>query len=341
MPLSAVLGNEMELPSIARHLLSADALPAVLATLVRVQGSSYRRAGARLLFTRDGRRIGSISGGCLESDLQAQAERLRASSQVADRVVYDTTSENDLLWGVGTGCHGVVEILLEKVLSPPKWAAELLLADHERRPFRLATSWRGDNPDAWGTSAESSHEDAATAAWITTVLPPPHLVVFGAGVDAEPLVALAAPLGWRITVADPRPGLAVASRFPAAHATLTGPIESLSNAVDWDEHTVAVLMTHHYRFDLPLLRALLPLNLPYLGLLGPRERGLRLVRDAGFDPTTDAALATLHSPVGLDLGGDGEAAVALSIVAGIQAALHGRSGNPLRERQSSIHAPDA
>src|SRR4051812_19620457 len=113
-----------ELESIVRTLLAADVAGSVLATLVQVEGSSYRRPGARLLVTDDGRRVGSISGGCLEEDVITRARRVAASGE-AEAVVYDTTSENDLVWGVGLGCHGVVRVLIERVPAKPAWAIAL------------------------------------------------------------------------------------------------------------------------------------------------------------------------------------------------------------------------
>jgi xanthine dehydrogenase accessory factor len=109
-----------ELQAIVGHLCGAEG-PSVLATLATVEGSSYRRPGARMLLTADGRRIGSISGGCLEEDLLERSKRVAATGR-AELVVYDTTAENDLVWGVGLGCHGVVRLLLEPLGPHPGWA---------------------------------------------------------------------------------------------------------------------------------------------------------------------------------------------------------------------------
>src|SRR5476651_1001196 len=126
-----------ELPDIVRVLLAPGAGESVLATLATAEGSSYRRPGARLLIAADGVRIGSISGGCLEEDVIARASRVLATGQ-AETVVYDTTSENDLVWGVGLGCHGVVRVLIEKLPARPAWAVALAENIQARRPTRLA-----------------------------------------------------------------------------------------------------------------------------------------------------------------------------------------------------------
>ena len=173
----------------------------------------------------------------------------------------------------------------------------------------------------------------ATTLLDQVVLPPRRLVIFGAGDDAIPLNGLANQLGWETKIFDPRPAFATKSRFSGADSVECQPAEIAASRIDWDDRTVAVIMTHHYRFDLPLLKTLLPLNLPYLGLLGPKQRGERLIADAGFS-TGDI---TLHSPVGLDLGGDGAEAIALAIISEIQAHLNERPATPLRERQQPIH----
>ena len=181
-----------------------------------------------------------------------------------------------------------------------------------------------------------SVEAASDPRTFTQVLKPSwKLVVFGAGDDACPLVEMAKIIQWQVEVIDSRPQFASPARFPAAdRVRCLGPEDSIARS-DWDDRTVAVIMTHHYVYDLPLLKLLLPLRLPFLGLLGPKERGRRLITDAGADEM-DASL--LHSPVGLDLGGDGPSAVALSILAEIHATLNQRDARPLRERVRPIHA---
>ncbi len=322
----------MEIFRIASALQRPDTFPAVLATLVSIEGSSYRRTGARLLWTQQGARIGSISGGCLESDLVAQAQILINSEARTHLATYDTTSENDLVWGVGTGCHGIVRILLERVDSPPAWTQRVLETQTARRTSQLFVTWSADPKRASGTHHDQPPEGNTTVL-TCVVTPPQRVVVCGAGDDVRPLTELCHSLGWSVEVIDPRPAMATPTRFPAADSVRCIPAESTATAVLWDDHTVAVIMTHHYRYDLPLLQTLGPLNLPYLGLLGPKQRGERICRDAGLND-----LSAIHSPLGLDLGGDGAEAVALSIVAEIQATLHRRSAANLSARERSIHA---
>jgi xanthine/CO dehydrogenase XdhC/CoxF family maturation factor len=328
-----------ELAAIATALGEAGPWPAVLATLVRVEGSSYRRPGARLLLTADGRRIGAISGGCLEADLVERARGVLARG-VAEAVTYDTTAENDLVWGVGLGCHGVVRVLLERIDAPPAWAAELRAATAARRTVRLRVRHDGPDPFRWGTRLAGATEGApAPGEWEQPVPPPPALFILGAGEDARPVASLARTLGWHVTVADPRPAFATRERFPAAHAVVTAPAGELIARLDPGPDALVVVMTHHYVHDLPLLGALLGRPLAYVGLLGPRRRAERILAELAV--TAHAAAADLgrrlRAPVGLDLGADGPEQVALAILAEMQAVLGRRDGRPLRERNGPIH----
>ena len=324
-----------EIFNISQILRDQESFPKILATLVHVEGSSYRRTGARRLISPDGAASGSISGGCLEQDLHERATALLQSSECYELVTYDTQSENDLLWGTGTGCHGVVKILLEKLHSEPEWAKSICEAHAKRQTLALSTVWETDNNalDARGTYLFSGQLETTVGTLIQTITPPPHVVIFGAGDDAIALSELIHATGWENSICDPRPDFARPERFPHADRVINRPETEAVTAFTWDDQTAAVVMTHHYRFDLPLLKVLVPMKLPFLGLLGPKERGARLLRDAGFDP----ANVDLHNPIGLDLGGDGPNAVALSIVAEIQAHLHGRNGQPLSLRNRPIH----
>lgn len=331
-----------EIQAIVGRLLAPEIRDTVLATLVSVEGSSYRRPGARLLMESDGRRTGSISGGCLEEDVLARARRVLAIGQ-AETVTYDTTSENDLVWGVGLGCHGVVSILLEKLPPRPDWAVALAENFAARRPTSLAVVHRANQPADLGTRIAAERPagpaPAAAAIFLDRVPPPTALVIFGGGDDAQPLARLAKELGWHVTIADPRATFATATRFPEADAFVVAPAEELVARTRPDPDTLAVVMTHHYIHDVPLLRDLLARPLAYLGLLGPRKRAQKILTDLA---AAGAAVAPersrqLHAPVGLDLGADTPEQVALAIIAEMQAMLNRRDARPLRERTGPIH----
>lgn len=326
-----------ELIAILRHLAIDPNGGAVLATLVSVEGSSYRRPGARLLLTAAGERIGSISGGCLEEDVLVRARTVAASGK-PEVVVYDTSSENDLVWGVGLGCHGVVQVLLEKLPAQPVWATTLMVNLLGRRPTRLGVVWRDAEPGAFGTRL-ASRTATDRGIFLEDVYPPVSLLVFGAGDDARPLVRLARELGWTITVADPRPAFATEERFPEADRVICAAADQLVAQVKPEPGALAVVMTHHYVHDVPVLQALLPLPLAYVGLLGPKKRAERILKDlkAGGVTINREQFERLHAPVGLDLGAETPEEVALSILAEMQATLTTRDARPLRDRKGPIH----
>ena len=329
----------VEIQAIARFLADLKEA-AVLATLVDVAGSSYRRPGARLLLTPDGHRIGSISGGCLEEDVVGRARQVAATG-VPELVVYDTTSENDLIWGVGLGCHGVVRVLLEPILPTPEWGRVLAANITHQRPTDLEILWGNHDHREWGTRLRGNLPKIKSGALVFTerVIPPTRLCIFGAGNDVSPLVRLAKELGWHVSIADPRPDFASRARFPLADSVKTGPSEKLVALMEPPPEAVAVVMTHHYVHDVPILRDLLRKPLAYVGLLGPKKRGERILSDLRREGLAfaDGELERLHSPVGLDLGAETPEEVALSIIAEMRAALAGRDARPLRHRNRPIH----
>jgi xanthine dehydrogenase accessory factor len=331
-----------ELQAILRALTAPAASSShVLATLVTVAGSSYRRPGARLLLSENDQRIGSISGGCLEEDVVARAQAVARTGQ-AEVITYDTSEENDLVWGVGLGCHGVVQILLEKLPPHPPWVATLASNLASRRPTPLSVVWRADDPKLLGTRLGTDEAPdvktlpvvPTTGVFFDVVVPPPALFIFGAGDDARPLFRFAKELGWHVSVADPRRAFATADRFSGAHALHVAPASELVAHAAPPADALAVVMTHHYIHDVPILADLLRRPLAYVGLLGPRKRAEKILADLHLPP---GDLARLHAPVGLDLGAETPEDVALSILAEMRAVLGRRDGRPLKERILPIH----
>ncbi len=327
------------MPEIARILAALTTTagqPAALATLVQVEGSSYRRPGARLLLLPNGTRTGSISGGCLEEDVMERARRVLGSGR-AELAVYDTTTENDLVWGVGLGCQGVVRIFIERIPPiRPDWVSVLETNQRARRDTILRVDYHGMTSN--GTHLASAGE-ASEQTFCETIAAPPALVICGAGDDAQPLARMAKETGWHVTVADTRTAHATSARFPAADAILAAPVEQICARLPVDARMFAVVMTHRYADDRQFLHALLQRDIAYLGQLGPRKRTDRLLADlpAGITPPTAFQLSKLSAPVGLDLGGNTPETVALSILAEMQSRLTGHSAVPLRDRTGPIH----
>jgi xanthine/CO dehydrogenase XdhC/CoxF family maturation factor len=316
-----------------------------LATVVSVRGSSYRRPGARLLVPVTGRPVGLISGGCLEEEAARMARRaIELDAPIL--VTVDHSGEGDELWGSGLGCRGVIELLAE----PPSMAAEtidaLSAARREGRAAYLLTGLDGERRRLTDTEADGLGERAAMAvahgrptvigdSILDPILPPLHLVVCGAGPDAAPLVAAGLRQGWRVTVVDPRRSFLREDRFPGA-ALLDAQPAAAADAAGAGAWTAVVVMSHDYLRDAAFLGSFLGRGVPYLGVLGPRDRTERLLAELPAKPT-EADAAALHAPAGLDIGADGAEQVATAIVAEILAVLHGRSGGHLRSRAGPIH----
>jgi xanthine dehydrogenase accessory factor len=348
-----------------------------LATVVHVEGSSYRRPGARMLVTEDGQLTGAISGGCLEGDALRKA-LLAIHQQQNKLVTYDTTNEDDLQFGIQLGCNGIVHILFEPIHAeqPDHPLALLKALTAERRNAVLATLFSPDNgsrqpgtclfftdevvqtnladglqqtilPDvkmafASGRSSINEYKDSAAVlkGFIEFIPPPPALVVAGAGNDIIPLVEIASMLGWHTTVIDGRPQYASPERFKKADRILVAKPEDVLGRLRVDAQTIFLLMTHNYNYDISLLRALIPINASYIGVLGPRkklDRMLETLQQEGITPD-EKQMEVLHGPVGLDIGAETPQEIAVSIVAEIKAVLSGREGEPLKGNAASIHS---
>jgi len=348
-----------------------------LATVVQVEGSSYRRAGARMLVTEDGQLTGAISGGCLEGDALRKA-RLVMAQQKPMLVTYDTTDDDDAKLGVGLGCNGIIHILIEPVFAgDPHHAINLFkkftsqrqdavmvtlfsLTDRkEAQPgtclfltgvevinqCRVAGLISQIQQDALyvlqtGSSINKTYiAEREFTAFIEVLKPAVSLMVFGAGNDAIPLVQMAAVLGWHTTVVDGRTNYAVAARFPQAKQVLLARPEAALSTIKYDSRTVAVLMTHNYNYDIAMLRGLLPLQLPYIGSLGPKKKLQRMLDELQEDGAsiTPEEWQNVYGPTGLDIGAETAEEIAISILAEIQAVLRQKGGGQLRDRSVAIH----
>ena len=348
----------------------------VLATVVRISGSSYGGVGTRMVAKVDGTTVGIVSGGCLESDLAEHARDVHRRRE--PRVVtYDTRADDDTAWGLGLGCNGLIDVLLEPL--PPVQAATVgRLLDHAlsaKSPSVLATVIRsegGETAPSVGAHVLFSDETAETAgAWgdnvvlselrryiadalnagrqglvrevegveiaFEVVKPAVHLIVCGTGPDVLPLVRISTELGWDVSVIDHRPLTPDHSaRFPRARVLECTVPSTLDGVVRTTPATAAVVMSHHFARDLEYVRALIASDAAYIGVLGPRARSERMLA-AMTDGERTRAEARMFAPVGLDIGGDGPEAIALSVVGEISAVIDGRSAGHLRDRNAPLH----
>jgi xanthine/CO dehydrogenase XdhC/CoxF family maturation factor len=287
-------------------------LQSALATVVHLEGSSYRRPGARMLVTEEGMMTGAISGGCLEGDALRKALYVM-NQQEARLVTYDTNDEDDLNLGVQLGCNGIIQILIEPVHPEnPLNPIELLKKIRAKRQQAVLVTFfdpENKNKNQPGTRLlleedgslygnlddrllkETVLEDARKAmllklslfkkyntanqqvtAFIEYFTPAVSLVIVGAGNDAHPMLGIADILGWETSIVDGRATHATAERFMAACQVLVSRPESALEHIPIDDQTVFVLMTHNYNYDLAILRALLQTKAVYIGVLGPKKK---------------------------------------------------------------------
>ncbi|HEY1629058.1 MAG TPA: XdhC family protein [Tepidisphaeraceae bacterium] len=312
--------------------LCRDGKPAALALVIGVEGSSYRRPGARMLTAEDGRSWGGVSGGCLERDVARRARGVIVSGQCAI-CRYDSSEDEEISPGAATGCGGVVEILIQPVSRTSPGPMSLLKdAVHNRREVKLATAIRSGEFQIGRHILldEGFSPLPAEDFFVETISPPQALVIFGSGPDAAPLCAIAKTLGWQVTIVASRPATFAARRFAAADAIVITSSDDPLADVEISPRSAVVVMTHNLARDERIL-ALLPRSLRYVGLLGPRARAERIMRNVPRD------LSEVFAPVGLDLGAQTPQEIALAIAAEIQAAIRHAPAASLRDQVGPIH----
>jgi len=282
-----------------------------LATLVRAEGSSYRRPGARMLICEDGRTIGSLSAGCLEEEVATRAHNVLKTGEPAI-MSFDTQRR--------FGCDGKIDIFIER--ASEKFLSNLAAHLDARRSCLAVTTFEGSSVGEAGSFL--SQNETVRENWeansfpcspfMQEIHPPIRLLIFGDGPENPPLCSLGDLLGWQV-------------------------IEILDTAAfsfERDEWTAAIVKSHNYGRDFVALQNFLSLDLRYVGLIGPRKRRDQLLNELlDQDVTINAGF---FSPAGIDLGGETPAEIALEIVSEIQRVFAHGSGDSLRERKMSIHA---
>lgn len=336
-----------------RHALAAAAArneSAVLVTVLGVEGSVYRGAGARMVITAGAETVGAVSGGCLEADIIARAPGVITVGK-AELTRYDTRASDDVVLGLGLGCQGIIDLLLEPLsgaaLRDAAQFYERLATRRETVTLVTLLRAHGDDPpvgthlvlDEKGDVLEGDKRLLARTSDVARELVQPAtlLVVCGGGTDAIPLVRLAKLLGWHVTVVDHRTTFLTRERFPDADALVGVNAANDDTAlaqVALDSRTVGVVMAHSASHDRAYLHALLDAGATYIGVLGPRRRTLELLGARAADGELPDVV---HAPVGLDLGAESPEEIALAIVAEIAAVRAGRHGGLLRDRGGPIH----
>jgi xanthine dehydrogenase accessory factor len=359
----------------AYSVAKAEGKKAALATVVKVEGSSYRQPGARMLVTEDGNLTGAISGGCLEGDALRKA-LLAINQQQNKLITYDTSNEDDVEFGVQLGCNGIVHILFEYIDDTVENNPInlLQLREEQRKDAVVVTLFTTDRkttqpgtvlfyrdgvaitPDNLSGNLSEHAEIAlqnkasviknidlkgvAYQALIEYIAPSVALIIAGAGNDVQPLVKAATLIGWEVTVADGRATHALPHRFPDAKNVFVSKPQELMEHVAVDSRTFFVLMTHNYKYDLALLRLLLKTDCNYIGILGPKTKLQRMFNylDSEGITLSEGQLNTIYGPIGLDIGAETSEEIAISVVAEIKAVMSGKHGTSLKYREDKIHA---
>jgi xanthine dehydrogenase accessory factor len=363
----------------AYQQLDLSSQKAALATVVKVRGSSYRSPGARMLITDSGKWVGSISGGCLEGDALRKARQVMLDNK-AKTVTYDTREESNQNLGIGLGCNGVIDVLLEPLEvnteTNPINAFESLL--NSKTPIAVATVFNSQNyngekfiltidgqiqsvfsnnaltdmvrSDLQNVfSSHMSHsrlyklENEEVEVFIELIQPTITLLIFGGGFDARPVSQLAKSVGWNVSVTDECVAHIAPIFFPSADQLSLCSREFIDRDFDITRYTACVLMSHNYEYDRDVLKKLLKSDAPYIGILGPRKRFDKMLDEFSKEGVTLSAddVHRIHSPIGLDIGAEAPDEIAVSIIAEVQGKFSNRSGGFLKYKNGPIHDRDA
>ncbi len=360
-----------ELKSILAQYEKAQDQPLVLATVISVEGSSYRRPGARMLIQSNGEWTGSVSGGCLEGDVLRKSRSVLKNG-LPTVVSYDTSLENSA-FAVNLGCEGVISILLEPVLKEKNPLTFLSKIANRAGKHALCTVVRSElNTDlisqkAWMNEKNeiiSEISDSRLSSLIEIELsqlrsdesskmilsndidllietfePPINLLIFGGGMDAKPVVSFAHLLGWNVQVYDDCIAKLLPVNFPNTRLCNCS-ADQIAKEVTVQENTAAVLLSHNYKYDFSALEMLLKEPTSYIGILGPQKKMKRMIHELmlkGIELSTEDR-KRIYGPVGLDIGAETADEIALSIISEIKAHFSNRNGGSLKHRNQPIHS---
>lgn len=335
--------------------------PMVLATVYDTVGSTYSKAGHRILIASNADYQGLVSGGCLEGDLAERARGVLDANEPR-AVTYDMRDEADDLWGLGVGCNGLIRVFLQPLTaetgyepfasiarsllaSDPVVVATVIAGGNTELPPGATLVWEGDGTDAGSLErlvpgcraarqagrASYSTGDDGLAVLCAPLKPVSRLLVLGAGLDALPVVNMAAELGWRVVVADHRPAYLEKGVFSAAEQVSLIDPARMAQELDPVSFDAIIVMSHHLLTDQAYLEQLAAIDVGYLGVLGPRARRDRLLEALG--DKGEALRGKLMGPVGIDIGADAPESIALSLLAEMHATLAGASGRTLTKSQ--------
>lgn len=351
------------LPDLSRWREAREEI--AIATVIGASGSTPRPTGARLAVTRTGGMAGSVSGGCVESDVFERAMQVLDSGQpqIASYGIAD-----ELGFEVGLSCGGSIDVLIEPYTESDAWTAvreaiileqpavlATALAPQAITGRRIALLTEGKSVGAIDPSLDKkilaeaaqqivvggnkvqAYDGEEAQVFFEAFLPPPALYIVGATHTAIPLVGMAKVLGYRVTIIDARSIFATDERFPEADRIINAWPDPAFDILPLNAYTSVVILTHDPKFDLPTLSRVLQSDAPYIGAIGSRqthEARREELRRRGF---REDDLARIHAPVGLDIGAQTPEEVAVAILAEVVAVRHRRAGGSLRD--STMETP--
>ncbi|WP_435625651.1 XdhC family protein [Flagellimonas sp.] len=318
----------------------AEGIKSVLASVVALEGSSYRRPGVRMLLLENGKMIGAVSGGCVEKEVLRQAESVFLEG-VAKVMVYDGRYR--------LGCEGILYILLEPFQPDTQLLEAFWKTVKNRNSFSIKSYFKKEHSQNKSYGSLFSIDDSELPlnsqivksdmeTFEQRLSPCFQLIIIGAEHDAVQLCQLASLMGWEVTVvANPREKK-TASHFPGVHSFLQQEPENLDVALD--AQTAVVLMTHSFVKDLGYLLALKNKKYSYLGLLGPMRRREKLFDELleRHPDISEEFLDSIHGPAGLDIGAETPQEIAISIISEILAVIRETEPQLLKEKLGKIHS---
>ena len=290
---------------------SASGEQAAVATVVSTYGSAPRQPGAKYVVTETGRYVGSVSGGCVESDVAERAQKIFAGESA--NLIHYGVSDDDA-FEVGLSCGGKIDVWLEKA-DGDLWREIRSVLDNDEFATLYTNTETGEKRLEKGVLDQTGLRDDGVFAEV--IEGPLRVLIFGAPEAAEHLCAYGKQLGWRTTVVDARPALVTPERLPSADEIVKAWPDEVLDRID--ERTAVVTLSHEERLDVPAVAAALQKNARYIGAVGAKrtaERRREKLRELGF---SEGEIDRIHGPAGLDLGGRAPSQVALAIAAEIVA----------------------
>ncbi len=293
--------------------IQSTSMECVLATIIHVEGSAYLREGTSMLIKKDGTSLGVISVGCIEEDLILHSCRVFERKNT-ETFVYHMERDEDLEWGIGTGCNGTIYILLEYVDHKLKENLSYVLASIKEAKVIVHQIELDDEWNLLGSSFRPEDENNnepkdndVSFIYMQKFIPKPRLIIFGAGCDVYPVVTMATSIGFLVTVCDWRSELCNENNIPDAVSHIIGFPTEIMEQLSFKKDDYVIIMTHNFQRDKEILSLMMNQSLSYIGVLGSKKRTASLF---DMNPPNN-----IHSPIGLSIGAKGPFEIAVSIIA--------------------------